>query len=363
MRVFVNVLEEIIVREVYIQIEELRPEVQPKVKVAEVTAYALNRLPPLFATSITGWKYQYDYALNKLHPQIAQIVKYGIHAVLLGDPLHDITPLPNHLFLNNAGVLHQLGQLLNRKYLRWRDVPILVQEIIGKSLCLTQIEDQTILQTEEETQIQSISHLNHSNRALLSGSKRFMEKQLAKKKKEALQLEEERIYAASYAQPNGNSWADEKKSRDAIEMEYRALQSYTLQSQLGLINVLEHLIFLAIERFTTPEIYAQLNLGEVAAYALNHLPPMYATSVRGFRHLRQKALTEFSRELIGAVRTGIMKVLQLSQADLQPIYAYRFMQEYEQAILLLRTLLKRDDIELHNILAIVQDLMVCCEVA
>ena len=362
MRAFVNVLEEIIVREVYTQIEELRPEVQPKVKVAEVTAYALNRLPPLFATSITGWKYQYDYALNKLHPQITQIVKYGIHAVLLGDPLHDITPLPNHLFLNNAGVLHQLGQLLNRKYLRWRDVPILIEEIIGKSSCLTKIDDQTIIQANDETQIQSVSHLNHSHRALLSGSKRFMEKQLAKKK-EALRLENEHIYANSYAQPDGNSWADEKRSRDAVGMEYRALQSYTLQSQLGLINVLEHLIFLAIEKFSTPEIYAELNLGEVAAYALNHLPPMYSTSVRGFRHLRQKALTEFSRELIGAVRTGIMKVVQISQSNLQPIYAYQFMQEYEQAILLLRTLLNRDDIELHNILAIVQDLMECRKVA
>ncbi len=85
--------------------------------------------------------------------------------------------------------------------------------------------------------------------------------------------------------------------------------------------------------------------------------------MRGFRHLRQKALTEFSRELIGAVRTGIMKVLQLSQVNLQPIYAYQFMREYEQAILCLRILLKRDDIELHNILAIVQDLMECREVA
>ena len=41
---FANVLEEVVVKEVHVQIEELRPEVQPKVKVAEVTAYALNRL-------------------------------------------------------------------------------------------------------------------------------------------------------------------------------------------------------------------------------------------------------------------------------------------------------------------------------
>ena len=84
---FVNVLEEILVRETYIQIEELRPEIQPKVKVAEVVAYAINRLPPLFATSMKGWQYQYQYTLNELQPQITQLVRQGIKAVLFGDPL------------------------------------------------------------------------------------------------------------------------------------------------------------------------------------------------------------------------------------------------------------------------------------
>ena len=68
-----------------------------------------------------------------------------------------------------------------------------------------------------------------------------------------------------------------------LKMEYRALQSYTLEAQLGLINVIEHLVFRAIERITTPELYAKINLNEVAAYALNRLPPMYATSDRGFK--------------------------------------------------------------------------------
>jgi hypothetical protein len=44
---------------------------------------------------------------------------------------------------------------------------------------------------------------------------------------------------------------------------------------------------------------------------------------------------------------------------LQPIAAYRFTQEYEQAILDLRTLLGRNDITLHNVVAIVQDLLLC----
>jgi hypothetical protein len=363
MDAFVNVLEEIIVREIYIQIEELRPDMQPKIKVAEVTAYALNRLPPLFATSRNGWKHQYEYALNELQPQIVQLIRSGFKTVLFGDPLHDITPLPNHLFANNAGVLHQLSKLLGRKYLRWRDIPSLIEEIISRSSCQTKISNQTVIQSNEQTEIQHPRYLSASQRELLSRSKRFVEKQLVQKQQEALRLSAGFAEGAYGRLPDG-SWSNDKKVRDAMEMEYKALDAYTLQAQLGLINVLEHLVLLAIERFTTPEIYRQINRGEVAAYALNQLPPMYATSVRGFRHLRQRAINEFSRELIGSVRTGVMKVLKLSQTT-PPIYAYQFMQEYEKSILHLSTLLARDDISLLNIVPIVKDLLepahcICC---
>ena len=356
---FANVLEEVVVKEVHVQIEELRPEVQPKVKVAEVTAYALNRLPPLFATSMAGWKYQYDYALNELEPQISQLVKRGIKTSLFGDPLHDITPLPNQLFMTNAGVLYQLSQLLGRKYLRWRDVPVVIKEIASKSSCLSQIDssqDQTVLQSTGELEIKDSNDLSYRQRTLLSGSKGFMARQLAKKKQDALKLSES---AVCLNQVYGNSWANDKKAKDAIEMEYRALESYTLQAQLGLINVLEHLVLRAIERITTPELYAQINLNEVAAYALNRLPPMYATSERGFKYLRQKAITEFPRELIGSVRNGVMKVHQVNHVELQPIYANQFVEEYEQAMRTLNSFFNRDDVSLENIVAIAQELMTC----
>jgi len=361
MHIFINVLEEIIVKEVRIQIEELRPEIQPKVKVAEAVAYSLNRLPPLFATSMIGWKYQYDYALNELHPQISQTVTHGIKAILFGDPLHDSTPLPKHLFLNSAGVLHQLNQLLKRKYLRWRDVPIIVREMSEQCSHFSQInnsEDQTVIQGLEETRLQDVSHLNHQHRAVLSSSKRFMQKQLVQKQQEAFRLELEKAWD-SHLKTSEGSWSSDKRAKDALEMEYRALESYTLGAQLGIINVLEHLVFLIIGKATPPDLDQQFNKGEVAAYALNRLPVMYATSVRGFQHLRQKAISELSRELIGNVRTGIMKVLKIPHTELQPIAAYRFTQEYEQAILDLRTLLGRNDITLHNVVAIVQDLLLC----
>ena len=67
MSAFTNVLEEIVFRELQLQIEELRPELQEQINISEVVAYTLNRLPPLFATSIVGYKRQHDYALNELN--------------------------------------------------------------------------------------------------------------------------------------------------------------------------------------------------------------------------------------------------------------------------------------------------------
>lgn len=360
---FVNVLEEILVRETYIQIEELRPEIQPKVRVAEVVAYALNRLPPLFSTSMNGWNYQYAYAVNELHPQIAQLVKQGIKTVLFGDPLHDLTPLPNNLFTNSAGVLYQLSQIFGRKHLRWRDIPVLVEATVTRSSHKTSIHDQTIIQSDEETVLQETSHLSRHTQALLSSSKRFREKRIAQQKEKELKQQTLCLYEASLCVAQGqmygsSSWAWEKKAKDAAEMEYRALNSYTLQAQLGLVNVLEHLVFRAMEKITKPELYAQINRSEVAAYALNRLPPMYATSDRGFKYLRQRAINEFARELVGAVRTGIMKVMQVSYIDIAPIYAYQFEREYEQSMQVLNNLFNRDDISLQNIVSIVKDLLV-----
>jgi hypothetical protein len=355
---FVNVLEEILFKEIYAQIEGLRPEIQTKVKVDEVLAYAVNRLPPLFATSMVGWQHQRDRALNTLQPQISQLVRQGIKTVLFGDPLHDLTPLPNHLFTNSASVLYRLSQILGRKHLRWRDVPVLIEEIVTRCANAIKINSQTLIQYDDETVIKDVSHLSTHKRALLSYSKRFMEKRTAQKKQELLNLNNINLSEAQ-GQPYDNSWAGEKKVKDAIEMEYRALQSYTLQAQLGLVNVLEHLVFKAMERITTPELYAKINKAEVAAYALNHLPPMYATSDRGFRHMRQRAITELARELIGAVRTGVMKVMQDSHIDVPPIYAYQFEREHEQSIQVLKDFLKRDDISLDNLVPIVKDLLVC----
>jgi len=234
--------------------------------------------------------------------------------------------------------------LFGKKYLRWRDVPNLVQEILDTppSKSKDNYQFDTIIQSEEETVIQEVSHINRHQKALIASSKRFMSKQSAKRK-------------AYEHKPD--SWAEEKKLRDVIAIEHRALESYTLRAELGITNVLEHLVFLAIERCTTPAILQEINQSEVAAYALNRLPAMYATSMRGFKYLRQKAISEIPRALIGQTRNGILKSLQLSKSDVPKVHAHHFAQEYEQAVIALQEILGRADISMYNIVPIIRHLM------
>ncbi|MFM6347103.1 MAG: late competence development ComFB family protein, partial [Dolichospermum sp.] len=222
----VNVLEEILVKETYNQIDDLRPELQSKakVKVAEVLAYALNRLPPLFVTSPSGWHHQSNYATSDLQPQISQLVKQGLKNALLGDPIHDLTPLPNHLFSNSAGVLHQLSKIFGRSHIRWRDVPALVESIISRSV-INKISDETIIQSDDATVIQGgADHLSRYTLGLVYGSKRFREKLATQQREQESNLQE-----------SHQTWTWEMKERDMAEMEYRALQAYTLQARLGMI--------------------------------------------------------------------------------------------------------------------------------
>jgi|JFJP01.1.fsa_nt_gi hypothetical protein len=368
MSAFINVLEEIVFRELHLQIEELRPESQKQINISEVVAYTLNRLPPLFATSIVGYKRQRDYALNELKPQVLQLIKYGIRTVtFVGDPLHDKKPLPNNLFIDNAGVLYQLSKTLNRKYLRWRDLPNIIREMVRHSTYLNSIgndEDQTIIQCNE-TKIQPESHVSSRNKLLLSQSKRFKEKRLAHKQKELTYLNEVLNKDLNVAiipvfgdLDQGVSWSDEKKAMDAMEIEYKALEAYTLQAQLGMINVLEHLIFVILQRMVNPDLYANLNINEVVAYTLNRFPPMYATSDRGFRYLRRKAIIEFSRDLIIAVRSGVIKIVNCPRPEHSPTHFHKFAQEHEQALAELNNVLNREDIALDNVVEIVQALVV-----
>ena len=91
-----NVIEPLVAEEVQRQLENLSPELVSYINPEQAIAYALNRLPALYATSEEGWNRQQQKAKTELAQQIALAVKSALKAVYQ-NPLKPSTPLSiNH---------------------------------------------------------------------------------------------------------------------------------------------------------------------------------------------------------------------------------------------------------------------------
>jgi hypothetical protein len=81
---FINVMEELVLTEAIRQVATVEMnqaeagESEPRLDVGDVAAYALNRLPPLYATSEEGAKYQRERAKAEMQTIIRQQVEEGI---------------------------------------------------------------------------------------------------------------------------------------------------------------------------------------------------------------------------------------------------------------------------------------------
>jgi Late competence development protein ComFB len=78
------------------------------------------------------------------------------------------------------------------------------------------------------------------------------------------------------------------------------------------INVMEELVLTeTIAQVTAIEINtdAQLDVGDIAAYALNRLPPLYATTEEGATYQRQRAQTELYDLILQQVESAIVRNL------------------------------------------------------
>ncbi len=114
-----NVMESLVVEEVDRQFLKLSVKVSRYVNKAEVIAYALNRLPALYATSEKGWEQQGDRARRELNSQLVSAVRQAIAAVQR-DPLRAVVPLKIGAEQESQVVLEELKALLGQGELSWR---------------------------------------------------------------------------------------------------------------------------------------------------------------------------------------------------------------------------------------------------
>lgn len=106
---FINVMEELVLTEAISRVAEIEATSESSLDVGDIAAYALNRLPPLYATTEEGANYQRQRARAELEELIAQQVGEAI-ARNLDRPNDDRTPVGT----KNTGneILRQVSTLL-----------------------------------------------------------------------------------------------------------------------------------------------------------------------------------------------------------------------------------------------------------
>ncbi|HEY9809203.1 MAG TPA: late competence development ComFB family protein [Halomicronema sp.] len=75
---FINVMEELVLSEAIARVAEIEATSERTLDVGDIAAYALNRLPPLYATTEEGANFQRSRAKEHLQDLIAQQVNDAI---------------------------------------------------------------------------------------------------------------------------------------------------------------------------------------------------------------------------------------------------------------------------------------------
>jgi len=75
---FINVMEELVLSEAIARVAEIEENSDQTLDVGDIAAYALNRLPPLYATTEEGAQFQRSRAKEELQALISNQIKAAI---------------------------------------------------------------------------------------------------------------------------------------------------------------------------------------------------------------------------------------------------------------------------------------------
>lgn len=127
-----NAMEPLVTEEVENQLRQLSTRKAQYINLMDVVAYALNRLPPLYATSEEGWRSQQRRAKQELEKEIKIAVRRGLAAVER-DPLRG-TSRPSLSFdLAPQVALEKLRRLLQRSDLTWQNLADVIEQSLQRA--------------------------------------------------------------------------------------------------------------------------------------------------------------------------------------------------------------------------------------
>ncbi len=138
-KTYVNVMEELVREEIQRQIRMYSRQIGQSINTIEVATYALNRLPPLYASSEKGKNQQKINGQKRYQDQIKTSVRQGFAAVHR-DPIRSSVPLvaaTEAKYQQAESALQELEQYLeiqglNYQKLSWHNLVVSVQKAIQK---------------------------------------------------------------------------------------------------------------------------------------------------------------------------------------------------------------------------------------
>lgn len=304
-----NVAEELVIEEANLQLERLNKNLQEQLRLADVVCQVLNHLPPMYATNHRGWVKQRNKAKEEYGKQINVLVQQAI-VTISNSPVRNPLPLPLEVLASPERSLDRLQKIIRKTNLTWNDIP---NAVIGAIVSAYQSNN-----VPSEPQPTSRTPQSAAAKSIKSYLQRHARK------------DDRKIKA--------------KEIKDESDQEF---QRYMLRANCGFVNVLEGLVLEASERQIKrldPSYTRPITLEEVAAYALNRLPPMYATSENGYRELRLRVKAELKQEVINKIREGILKLSQSPMRKFLPVPFEKIDHQRDESIAQLRTILQEPEL-------------------
>ncbi|PZO37403.1 MAG: competence protein ComFB [Pseudanabaena frigida] len=319
-----NAIEEMVIKEIDLQISHLPQYRRDQINLSEIAAYALNRLPPMYATSKSGWTRQRQKAATEMRSQIESAVRRALTSVK-PDALRDSKPLPSQEVASHARSLSDLQQVLGAENISWRDVP-------------TALEN-ALITIKLKSAVSNTYMVTGKREAILSND----ETAFSKKPPEI-------SWKGRQVQPSSKLSSDEQKAKD--------FNTYMVDAKYEFSNVLEKLVlsltYHQIQKLH-PAIAETVDLGEATAYVLNRLPTMYATSEKGYKELRLRAREVYGKEIVALLKEAISVCVEAPNLEKVPLPLARFEAEIEEAIEQVGWILQRDDINWRNAPFIIEE--------
>lgn len=124
-KTYINAMEILVEEEVDRRFDQLSKSEKAYLNRMEVVSYALNQLPPMYATSKNGLHYQRQQGREQQAAQIQRAVQHALAAVVR-DPIMSYEPLKFQAPAGLRDALSRIRAILHAEQVTWETLPYLL---------------------------------------------------------------------------------------------------------------------------------------------------------------------------------------------------------------------------------------------